>query len=166
MARCGGGRGGPPARRARGGSAPARSWWRGAACGGGEGEGRRLVALELGRIRRGEAARSGSPPMWRRDRGDGVGRRSGRRRARPRVSRWAWAVGCCWAFASPLLPKKKNLLACNRGFKWARLLRPSTHNVGGVVDAKKKSSPLASVYRSLSLSLFIRTSVSWKQPIA
>ena len=56
MARCGGGGEGTPARRTRGGSAPARSWWRGAACGGGEGEGRRLVAFELGRIRRGEAA--------------------------------------------------------------------------------------------------------------
>ena len=56
MARCGGGGEGTPARRTRGGSAPARSWWRGAACGGGEGEGRRLVAFELGRIRRGEVA--------------------------------------------------------------------------------------------------------------
>jgi len=58
MARCGGGGEGPPARRARGGSALARSSWRGAACGGGEGEreGCWLVVLELGRIRRGKAA--------------------------------------------------------------------------------------------------------------
>ena len=80
MARCGGGGEGTPARRTRGGSAPARSWWRGAACGGGEGEGRRLVAFELGRIRRGEAApghrRCGEGPR----RGDRVGRRSGWRR--------------------------------------------------------------------------------------
>ena len=75
MARCGGGRGGPPARRARGGSAPARSWWRGAACGGGEGEGRRLVALELGRIRRGEAAPGTADVGEGPRRGDRVGRR-------------------------------------------------------------------------------------------
>ena len=75
MARCDGGGEGRPARRARGGSAPARSWWRGAACGGGEGEGRRLVALELGRIRRGEAAPGTADVGEGPRRGDRVGRR-------------------------------------------------------------------------------------------
>jgi len=80
MVRCDGGEEDRPARRARGGSAPARSWWRGAACGGGEGEGRRLVALELGRIRRGEAAPGTADVGEGPRRGDRVGRRSGWRR--------------------------------------------------------------------------------------
>jgi hypothetical protein len=61
MARCGGGGEGRPARRARGGSAPASTWWRGAACGGGEGRAAGLSHSSWGRSD--EVRRLRPPPV-------------------------------------------------------------------------------------------------------
>jgi len=75
MVRCDGGEEGRPARRARGGSAPARSWWRGAACGGGRERATGLARSSwdrFGEVRRHQGtADVGEGPR----RGDRVGRR-------------------------------------------------------------------------------------------